>query len=92
MSPKKVFQKAVWELHLTGVPLKEAENFVAQEAFVQNKRCKRIPARDTSTQLSFPEEQGVDGSQQQGRPPDSRAYVPLVAKKARIAEVKKIIH
>ena len=31
----KLFQKAVWDLHRTGVPLKEAESLVAQESFVQ---------------------------------------------------------
>ena len=55
---KKLFQKAVWDLHTRGVPLKEAESMVAQEAFIQSERRKRVPAKETSIQLSFPKEQG----------------------------------
>ena len=71
------------------MPLKEAEALVAQEALVQNQRRARVPAKETSTQLSFPEEQGGDDSTQQGRVRDSRGYVPQISKKARLAEAKR---
>ena len=86
LSPNKLFQKAVWDLHSSGVPLKEAESMVAQEAFVQSERRKRVAAKETSTQLSFPEEQGGGVRGQQGR----QGYVPLVAKKARVAQAKHL--
>ena len=59
---------------------------VAQEAFVQSERRKRVAAKATSTQLSFPEEQGGGVRGQQG----GQGYVPLVAKKARVAQAKHL--